>query len=76
MQVYPNNLGVTGKVFQTGKTLFTNELKQFPGFIPSIDNLSLNVRDVQSFLIVPIYGKRDKVDTRPIAILQFINKLN
>jgi len=50
-------------------------MKGCAGFIPSIDNLAGNVKDVYSLLVAPIYGQRDPSDKRPIAIIQFINKL-
>lgn len=54
--VYPTTLGLTGRVFQTGKLVFANDMKQAGGYIPSIDNLSSNVKDVQSILVLPVYG--------------------
>jgi len=35
-------------------------MKTLSGFISSIDNLSMNVKDVRSMLVVPVYGHRDK----------------
>lgn len=49
--------------------MHSNNMKKLMGFIPSIDNLSANVKDVTSILIVPVYGHRDKGDLTPIAIL-------
>ena len=71
--VYPNTLGLTGKVFQTGECFYSNDLKLLAGYIPTIDNLS-SVKNVHSILIVPIFGHQEKKDAKPIAILQFINK--
>jgi len=51
-------------------------MKTIAGFIPSIDNLSTNVKDVRSILVVPIFGHNEKDDKKPIAILQFVNKLD
>ena len=59
-------------------------------FLPSVDNLAPNVKDVHSLMIVPIYGHRSRMvraedgvqegrsrdNSKPIAILQFINKLD
>jgi hypothetical protein len=73
--VYPATLGLTGRVFQTGKLVFANDMKQAQGYIPSIDNLSSNVKDVQSILVLPVYGQRDQ-SGMPIAIFQFLNKKN
>ena len=49
-------MGVTGKAFQTGQVIYTNKISNLAGFIPSIDNLTVNVKDVHSCMIVPIYG--------------------
>lgn len=48
-------------------------------FLPSIDNLSTNVKDVHSLMIVPIFGHKEKFEQKykssrgpkqmPIAIL-------
>ena len=84
--VYPNSLGVTGQAFMTGEIIICNKMSKLSNFLPSIDNLSRNVKDVHSIMIVPIYGHREKfedwgkeIDTSkkrmPIGILQFINKL-
>jgi len=50
---------VTGDAFKTGKLIYTNEIKKLQSFLPSIDNLSKNVKDVRSILILPIFGHRD-----------------
>jgi hypothetical protein len=57
--MYPNTLGVTGEVFKTGQLVYANDMKKLPSFQPSIDNLSTNVKDVRSILILPIFGHRD-----------------
>jgi hypothetical protein len=53
-------------------------MRQVGGYIQSIDNLSNNVRDVNSIMVVPVYGHKDKdyEGRKPIAILQFLNKLD
>jgi len=51
-------------------------MKMLASFIPSIDNLSGNVKDVSSILTVPVFGHKEKNNKEPIAILQFINKLD
>lgn len=48
-------------------------MKTCTSFIPSIDNLSNNVKDVSSILVMPVFGTRS---TKPVAILQFVNKLD
>ena len=55
--------------------MFANDIKQAGGFIPSIDNLSGNVKDVNSILVLPVFGQRSQ-SKHPIAILQFLNKTN
>ena len=55
-QVYPNSLGITGQAFQTGEVIYTNRVEKMNGFLPSIDNLTTNVTEVHSFMIVPIFG--------------------
>jgi hypothetical protein len=57
--MYPNTLGITGEVFKTGQLVYANDMKKLPSFQPSIDNLSTNVKDVRSILILPIFGHRD-----------------
>ena len=57
--MYPNTLGITGEVFKTGELVYANDMKKLPSFQPSIDNLSTNVKDVRSILILPIFGHRD-----------------
>ena len=69
-RIYPNSLGVTGEVFRTGKLVYANEIKKLQSFLPSIDNLSSNVKDVRSLLILPIFGHRDPdtQNSKPIAV--------
>ena len=78
-------MGVTGKAFQTGQVIYTNKISNLAGFIPSIDNLTTNVKDVHSCMIVPIFGhsypfdeivedrpaddEAEKPPRKPIAIL-------
>ena len=68
-------------------------MAKLTGFLPSIDNLTTNVKDVHSLMIVPIFGhrarmvmtkehgvqegmlKESKATRKPIAVIQFINKL-
>ena len=74
--MYPSTLGITGEVFKTGKIVYTNNMKSLSVFLPSIDNLSNNVEDVRSILVLPIFGHREKDDpnVKPIAVFQFVNK--
>ena len=69
-RIYPNTLGVTGEVFKAGKLVYANEMKKLQSFLPSIDNLSTNVKDVRSILILPIFGHRDPdtMNQKPIAV--------
>ena len=48
--------------FQTGEIIYTNKIANLSGFIPSIDNLTNNVKDVHSCMIVPIYGHKELVN--------------
>lgn len=36
-------------------------MSKLTGFLPSIDNLTTNVKDVHSLMIVPIYGHRSRM---------------
>ena len=45
-------------MFQTGEIVVANNIVQLTNFLPSIDNLAPDVKDVQSIMIVPIYGHR------------------
>jgi hypothetical protein len=58
MHIYPNTLGVTGQVFQSGKYVVNNAVSQMTNFLPSVDNLSSNVKDVYNMFIVPVFGHR------------------
>ena len=49
---------MTGAAFKTGKTVVCNKIQQLKNFLPSIDNLTPNVKDVHSLMIVPIFGHR------------------
>ena len=76
-QVYPSTVGVTGEVFQTGRIVYANNMKDLPSFIQSIDNLTVSVKHVSSILVVPLFGHNDRGPDgakRPIAILQLVNK--
>ena len=74
--MYPSTLVITCEVFKTGKIVYTNNMKSLSVFLPSIDNLSNNVEDVRSILVLPIFGHREKDDpnVKPIAVFQFVNK--
>ena len=89
--IYPNSMGITGKAFSSGKVIHSNKVANLAGFIPSIDNLTSNVKDVHSIMIVPIFGHKSKTEEelaevnpatstdevqKPIAIMQFINKID
>ena len=67
-------------------------MRDLTAFLPSVDNLTTNVKDVHSLMIVPVFGHKARMvatengvqegipgkeeDRKPIAILQFINKLH
>ena len=40
-----------------------NSVANMSGFMPSIDNLSLDVKDVHNILIIPVYGHQSKEET-------------
>jgi hypothetical protein len=48
--------------------------------MPSIDNMTGSVKDVRNICITPVFshveGEPNKNSTKPIGILQFINKKN
>lgn len=48
------------------------------GYHENIDNLSPNVRDVRSIVVMPVFSHEDKeidfANRKPLAIFQFINK--
>ena len=81
---FPNNLGVTGEAFNTGKIVTVNKVALKNNFLPSIDNLSHNVKEVHSLMVVPIFGhhtynaeeEATQNEKMPIGVLQFINKVN
>ena len=57
--VFPNSLGLTGQVFHSNQILYSNKMAKLTGFLPNIDNLTANVKDVHSLMIVPILGHRN-----------------
>ena len=59
MHVYPTTLGITGQVFQSGKHFLHNNVADLTTYLPSVDNLSYNVKEVNSTFVVPVYGHRD-----------------
>lgn len=59
--VYPNSLGVTGQAYHQGQVIYCNKMAKLTGFLPSIDNLTTNVKDVHSLMIVPIFGHRARM---------------
>jgi len=59
--IYPNSLGVTGQVYLTGEIVYENKITKLANFLPSIDNLTTNVKDVHSIMVVPIYGHRARM---------------
>ena len=76
-QVYPLTLGLTGKAFRTGEVQFHNDMKEAQGFMPTVDNLTGTVNEVNNIMIVPVFGQKDEDPNRkPAAILQFINKID
>lgn len=60
--------------------MFSNNVKNLKGYHENIDNLSPNVRDVHSILLLPVFSHADKEldfdNRKPIAIFQFINKID
>jgi hypothetical protein len=63
-QKYPNTLGVTGEVFHSGKMIWTNKVSELGNYVPSIDNMSADVKDVHSLVICPIWGHANKGDVK------------
>ena len=55
---YPSNVGVTGKVFSSGKCIFVDQMKELNGFVPSIDNLT-GIQDVLSIMVAPIFANNE-----------------
>jgi len=50
-------------------------------YVPSIDNMSSDVKDVHSLVVSPIWGHANGGDVKsnsqkPVGIIQFINKNN
>ena len=70
MHVYPNSLGVTGQAFHTGEIIYANKMRNLTDFLPSIDNLTPNVKDVQSLMVVPIYGHKARMVVTEHGFLQ------
>ena len=58
MNIYPNSLGLTGKAFHSGKVIRSNNVAQNHTYLPSIDNISDNVKTCHSLMIVPVFGHR------------------
>lgn len=46
-RTYPTTLGATGEAFRNHKVIFTNEIRMLTNFLPSIDNLSADIKDVR-----------------------------
>jgi hypothetical protein len=70
--MYPSNVGVTGKVFTSGKFIYGDHVKGLTGFVPSIDNLS-GIQDVVSLMVAPIFANNDDPKSL-VGVLQLINK--
>lgn len=70
-------MGVTGEAFRTGKVIYSDKIKSLPSYLASIDNLALNVKEVRSIMIIPVFPHHNEGDVvNPIAILQLINKVD
>lgn len=67
---FPVSSGLSGHVFQSGKVYIGNDAEKETNFVDEIDNQTKQ-RSVKNFMIGPVFGK-DK--SRPIGIIQFINK--
>lgn len=43
----------------------------------SIDNLALDIKDVRSIMVIPVFGHHlSGDDLKPIAVVQLINKID
>jgi hypothetical protein len=53
-------------------------VKQNPKFMAQIDNLAYDVKEAKELVILPVYGHGEiqRSDPRPLALFQFINKLD
>jgi hypothetical protein len=72
-------LGITGEVYHSGKVVWSNKVSELGNYVPSIDNMSADVKDVHSLIIIPIWGHANKGDVKsnsakPVGCMQFINK--
>lgn len=65
-RIYPTTLGVTGTTFRSGKIVWANKIQSLADYMPSIDNLAVNVKDVRSLMVVPVFGHEG---LKPIAIV-------
>lgn len=68
---FPVTSGLSGFVYSSGKLYICNDAEQENNFVDEIDNQTQQ-HNVENFMIGPVYGK-DK--TKPVGIIQFINKL-
>ena len=67
---YPTTLGVSGEAFRTGKVIYADRIKTLGSYLSSIDNLALNVKDVRSIMVIPVYEHHlPGDDIKPIAIV-------
>ena len=51
---FPNNQGISGKVFHKNEIFYSNEVSKEYQFTGDIDNLT-GIKDVRNFLIGPVY---------------------
>jgi hypothetical protein len=52
---YPTTLGVTGEAFRTGKVIYADKIKTLGSFLSSVDNLALDIKDVRSIMVIPVF---------------------
>jgi len=56
-------------------------VSELGNYVPSIDNMSSDVKDVHSIVVSPIWGHANGGDVKsnsrkPVGVIQFINKRN
>jgi hypothetical protein len=68
---------VTGEAFRTGKVIYADKIKTLGAFMSSVDNLALDIKDVRSIMVIPVFPHHSVGDDlKPIAVVQLINKVD
>jgi hypothetical protein len=67
---YPTTLGVTGEAFRSGKVIYADKIKTLGAFMSSVDNLALDIKDVRSIMVIPVFEHHKAgEDLKPIAVV-------